>query len=1710
MKWWALIAAIVTPGFVQAMHEVELRTDAASCRVDLDGGRIVSYVVGGEEQLWMPEVPQVAPGWRHGGIPICWPWFGVNARGEVHGTAWQRTFELSGKTLSSEESSADLMLREGDLTFRYRVLLTDSLRLEAEVSNDGSKDASYTIGFHPYFRVSSRDNCVVEGLDGLSFEDDPSFPNGTNGFWRGNVRTTNRIDRIYATTGTVQTCVLRECGATSRQLVFEGFTDINVWNPETDPEFDGILPVGAWRNFLCVEPVRFGSGDEVSLLPGERRRHAFTISPMRETLPTFVIELFEGKTGTVTVASSEMRLATQKYENGCIRLEWKGHPLLGDDFKAVAEGVRSGSGITWSFSCSGNVSGLPLGRIAFPVVDVPCAARGQLLYSPHAGGGTMGWKKSIRWDDLPPGRTVCSTMSPGFRFVAILNGKGQDSYYVDVRDPLSNSGMFEVGKGPHGTARVAWIHDMPLTSGNATSCRLPYVATVRPYRGDWFEAASFYREWVRTTPRYAAAKSRDMSKLRDIGLWMWNRGLADTVIPPVERFQSDTGLKAALDWYWWFKEMPGTFYPDYWPPREGADKFKADVRRLKATGAFTQVYLNGMTWDEDAPSWKDGGRDSVAMRRDGSYVSIAYNRFNPNHHLANLCGEAPKFHARIGEQIAHLVDCGFDSVYLDMIGCNAYGPCFNPAHRHAPGGGTHMTDDFRAFLKGIKKLHPGVLLSTEDCGEAYVDVVDVNISTHSSYERHGWIGTAPDVEFVPVFQALYHGAVAVFGNYAIVDNVPYWDSRWPMKAWWSEHEEHLRNDFPDQFAVEFCRGPAWGLQPSVHNFWIHHATNQVYSAEYRFICDTAKFYHDHRDFLFDGEMRHPGRLACARRRVAFAKVSVFDEKVESHESELPVVFHNVWRAPDGRIAAVLVNWSREPQRWKLNAPDVSGEGVLRPRSWALVPSSPVPPAFVVESRDVTIGSAGIGLSYGGESVDMGSFSRPDEWEVANYERRLEIVRKHENGGMLEINPSSNAVDTAWNACSTRRGLPEDARFFRFSVEADSTIDLYDTAGRNQWSSSVVWFGAKGDELGVSPLHLVFSKGRWTEVSSEGSIHEGAREFSVRIGSNKPCINRMGKRLRLRNPRFTVSNARAYARRGAFVSDVRAGGKVEWSARCPQGTAVMFQYRGGKSAEDLAKAAFVGPDGSSGSFFTESFEAASPLVQYRVLMTSDGQFSPFLASVTCGDRRDGSWTRLRDSTPPSVEVVSPLAGDPADSPFRLRISDDSAVCWSELQCSVDGRDVNSALRRQDDVVSLAAPAGGWTNGLHCAEISVSDFHGNLVKTKRFFFIGVRPPVPKVALRDDGMALVDGEPFFPIGIYDVCSRNFNGNNLDNAFRDLKAAGFNFAHTYGNSYLPQFLSSAKKYDMKLWVRLREPTGDFIRKGLACREVLAWYLGDDTSLIQTPEELLGHHCNAKAIDPNRLTAQADWIHGERAVDCYAAYVSGTDVFMPEIYPLRDELGAKMHAGCVAQTIRDMRRCRADIEAARARGDDCRHALWPILQYFSGWGGWKEFPTRDELFATTFAAIAEGANGIVWYTYGGMAGDNPRCWNFGVTSTPERWRTICELAGRIRELTPFLVSRTPFGQPTVMIEKGPKMALYGQPAVCSILKRLNDETLIVAVNAVQEPLKVRFSGEIPLDGRADVLWEGRSCHVANATFTDDFGPFAVHVYRIRSGGVGN
>ena len=107
--------------------------------------------------------------------------------------------------------------------------------------------------------------------------------------------------------------------------------------------------------------------------------------------------------------------------------------------------------------------------------------------------------------------------------------------------------------------------------------------------------------------------------------------------------------------------------------------------------------------------------------------------------------------------------------------------------------------------------------------------------------------------------------------------------------------------------------------------------------------DSAQFYHDHKNFLFDGEMLKPAKLTCATKRVEFLKTSSYRRPHESNacvQPALPCVFHSEWRAKDGREAAVLVNWTREEQAYDIEFEGVRRRGKLPPLSWRLLNHAP--------------------------------------------------------------------------------------------------------------------------------------------------------------------------------------------------------------------------------------------------------------------------------------------------------------------------------------------------------------------------------------------------------------------------------------------------------------------------------------------------------------------------------------------------------------------------------------------------------------------------------------------------------------------------------------------------------------------------------------------------------------------------------------------------
>jgi len=233
---------------------IKLKTDFATCTIETDGARVLSFVgPDGREALWNADPVQMTDAkWAHGGIPVCWPWFGVNGKVDIHGTAWRRPFAVASRSERSDRAELVLTRDEGDVRLEYTVVLRDTLKLELKTINRGTSDFVFSGGFHPYFRVGERDRAVVGGVT-------PSL-----------ITLTRSLDDLFpAQPGSCTICRLHD-PALDRTifLTFENATEINVWNPGPEKDCPGTIPGDEWRRFVCVEPIVGHGAKPVTLRPG--------------------------------------------------------------------------------------------------------------------------------------------------------------------------------------------------------------------------------------------------------------------------------------------------------------------------------------------------------------------------------------------------------------------------------------------------------------------------------------------------------------------------------------------------------------------------------------------------------------------------------------------------------------------------------------------------------------------------------------------------------------------------------------------------------------------------------------------------------------------------------------------------------------------------------------------------------------------------------------------------------------------------------------------------------------------------------------------------------------------------------------------------------------------------------------------------------------------------------------------------------------------------------------------------------------------------------------------------------------------------------------------------------------------------------------------------------------------------------------------------
>ena len=247
------------------LHDLRLRTPAASATIRLQGAQLLEYASAACRQplLWVSEAAIHRPGHAlRGGIPLCWPWFGAGrgaASAVQHGYARTAQWALCAAQRDGDEVALTLRMRQPEgLPFpllpaeaTLRIEVGARLSLELRTRNQGTQAIVITEALHTYLLVGDVRQVRLAGLDGASFVD--KLDGMRQGVQRGEVRCDRAIDRMFLST--TSECLLDDPVLSRRILLRKsGSRSTVVWNPWLEGAGRMADMRGAgWQRMLCVE-----------------------------------------------------------------------------------------------------------------------------------------------------------------------------------------------------------------------------------------------------------------------------------------------------------------------------------------------------------------------------------------------------------------------------------------------------------------------------------------------------------------------------------------------------------------------------------------------------------------------------------------------------------------------------------------------------------------------------------------------------------------------------------------------------------------------------------------------------------------------------------------------------------------------------------------------------------------------------------------------------------------------------------------------------------------------------------------------------------------------------------------------------------------------------------------------------------------------------------------------------------------------------------------------------------------------------------------------------------------------------------------------------------------------------------------------------------------------------------------------------------------
>ncbi len=461
----------------------------------------------------------------------------------------------------------------------------------------------------------------------------------------------------------------------------------------------------------------------------------------------------------------------------------------------------------------------------------------------------------------------------------------------------------------------------------------------------------------------------------------------------------------------------------------------------------------------------------------------------------------------------------------------------------------------------------------------------------------------------------------------------------------------------------------------------------------------------------------------------------------------------------------------------------------------------------------------------------------------------------------------------------------------------------------------------------------------------------------------------------------------------------------------------------------------------------------------------------------------------DTTPPSVFRPLPLPNTKAasDAVIQVMFSEDgTGVDPTTARVLLDGKNVTS--RAVINVTGLRlSPARPLAEGPHRVSVSIADRSGVRSNTLTWQF-GVGRTLRNMLVAEPGSTRLNGEPFFPIGIYAYSCHPGDGRFRADHLRQAADAGFNIVFNT--------IETRQGLDTELAHGIMGTLN--ITSGLKhCTDPAA----AEMALLKKGQGRLADHPGVVAFwadDPENVEdSKATPISATAIAKMRNARVALKKGFprIPSVFAISNlpRLKPAMPYGDILLSYRYSVPQYHPMTINSFTIGTCRKLvpdkpLWFLSQAVDlGYGARFKLsrpmrPTPNEVRAMAFYSLACGVHGYALYA------------NFlNARDFPDHWATALNVARRVRHIAGPLTAGHDVG--TARLAPGPFTG-----SVFFRELRHGDRHILIAVNMSAGTLPVTWHFEKPV--QATVLFEDRRMVKPAVTVGDVFGPWSVHLYQ--------